>query len=113
MYKHTKLCTGLVLAFGGLAIAPGIAMAQETKTLQRVEVTGSSIRRADVETASPVQVISKEDLAQSGKGTVAEYLQTLTADSQVRFRLPMAVAFRVLLPPVFLCAVLVPTQHWC
>ncbi len=82
MYKHTKLCAGLVLAFGGLAIAPSIAMAQEVKTLQRVEVTGSSIRRTDTETASPVQVISKEDLAQSGKGTVAEYLQTLTADSQ-------------------------------
>lgn len=86
MFKHSKLCTGLVLAFGSLAIAPTAAVAQEAKpevkTLQRVEVTGSSIRRADAETSSPVQVISKDDILQSGKGTVAEYLQTLTADSQ-------------------------------
>jgi iron complex outermembrane receptor protein len=48
--------------------------------MQRVEVTGSSIKRATAETASPVQVVTREDLAKSGKGTVAEYLQTLTAD---------------------------------
>jgi iron complex outermembrane receptor protein len=46
----------------------------------RVEVTGSSIKRASAETASPVQVVTRDDLAKSGKGTVAEYLQTLTAD---------------------------------
>ncbi|HEU5436403.1 MAG TPA: TonB-dependent receptor, partial [Telluria sp.] len=48
--------------------------------MQRVEITGSSIKRASVETASPIQVINREELAKSGKGTVAEYLQTLTAD---------------------------------
>jgi iron complex outermembrane receptor protein len=60
----------------------GSAVAQETSSapMQRVEVTGSSIKRATAETASPVQVVTREDLAKSGKGTVAEYLQTLTAD---------------------------------
>jgi iron complex outermembrane receptor protein len=53
-------------------------MAQDS--VQRVEITGSSIKRASAETASPVQVISREDLAKSGKGTVSEYLQTLTSD---------------------------------
>ncbi|MES3022902.1 MAG: TonB-dependent receptor [Pseudomonadota bacterium] len=48
--------------------------------MTRVEVTGTMLKRASAETASPVQVISREDLAKSGKGTVAEYLQTLTAD---------------------------------
>jgi len=63
--------------------APSLAQqADAPQQLERIEVTGSSIRRIDAETASPVQVISKEDIAQSGKGTVAEYLQTLTADSQ-------------------------------
>ena len=81
-FSRTKLCAGLVVAFGGLVTAPGTAVAQNSPSLQRVEVTGSSIRRTDTETASPVQVISKEDIAQSGKSTVAEYLQTLTADSQ-------------------------------
>jgi iron complex outermembrane receptor protein len=55
---------------------------QAAPALQRVEVTGSNIRRTDTEAASPVQVITKQEIDQSGKGTVAEYLQTLTADSQ-------------------------------
>ncbi|NHZ37151.1 TonB-dependent receptor [Massilia sp. CCM 8692] len=56
-------------------------MAQDPSgPIQRVEVTGSSIKRASAESASPVQVITAQDMAKSGKGTVAEYLQTLTAD---------------------------------
>jgi iron complex outermembrane receptor protein len=71
----------LVAICGSAAmVAPQVVFAQQT--LQRVEVTGSSIRRADAETASPVQVISKDEIDQSGKATVGEYLQTLTADSQ-------------------------------
>ncbi|MGX9699535.1 TonB-dependent receptor plug domain-containing protein [Janthinobacterium lividum] len=55
------------------------AMAQDAN-VQRVEITGSSIKRATAETASPVQLITRDDLMKSGKATVAEYLQTLTAD---------------------------------
>jgi len=78
MFKRTRINTGALLALGVIAALP--AFAQEAA--QRVEITGSNIRRSDVETASPVQVISKQEIDQSGKGTVAEYLQTLTADSQ-------------------------------
>ena len=81
MYKKTALAQAVSLALAALALAQPV-MAQEAPAgaLQRVEITGSSIKRASAETASPVQVISREDLAKSGKGTVAEYLQTLTAD---------------------------------
>lgn len=75
MFKLSKISSGVMLALAGAA-----AMAQVAP--QRVEITGSSIRRADAETASPVQIITKQDIEQSGKGTVAEYLQTLTADGQ-------------------------------
>jgi iron complex outermembrane receptor protein len=80
---HQKKVIAQAVAFAiAYAAFGGMAMAQETSStaMQRVEVTGSSIKRATAETASPVQVISREDLAKSGKGTVAEYLQTLTAD---------------------------------
>lgn len=81
MFRRTKVCTGLMLAFGGtLAMTAAPALAQQT--LERVEITGSNIKRIDTETASPVQVITKQEIEQSGKGTVAEYLQTLTADAQ-------------------------------
>ncbi|WP_229474423.1 TonB-dependent receptor [Pseudoduganella lurida] len=68
---------------GGMAATlsmAGVANAQDNSSIQRVEITGSSIKRASAETASPVQVISRDDLLKSGKGTVAEYLQTLTVD---------------------------------
>jgi iron complex outermembrane receptor protein len=72
----------LVCASGmaaGLVAVP--AMAQDANAnIQRVEITGSSIKRATAETASPVTVIGRDELLRSGKGTVAEYLQTLTVD---------------------------------
>ncbi|MBI5276546.1 MAG: TonB-dependent receptor [Burkholderiales bacterium] len=60
-------------------------VAQETlaqaQSLQRVEITGTNIRRADAETAAPVQTVTREEIINSGKSSVAEYLQTLTADN--------------------------------
>ena len=79
MFKKTAVAHALTLAFASAALAP--AMAQDAQApIQRVEITGSSIKRASAETASPVQIITAVDLQKSGKGTVAEYLQTLTAD---------------------------------
>ncbi len=60
----------------------GIRDATAQAKVERVEVTGSNIRRAQTETASPIQVISREDIEKSGKATVAEYLQTLAVDGQ-------------------------------
>ncbi len=81
MYKRKAVAQAVSFAVAYVAFGAA-AMAQDTSSapMQRVEVTGSSIKRATAETASPVQVVTREDLAKSGKGTVAEYLQTLTAD---------------------------------
>jgi iron complex outermembrane receptor protein len=83
-FKRSGVARAVITVLCGTA---SMMVAQETlaqgqTSLQRVEVTGSNIKRTDTETASPVQVITKEELDQSGKGTVAEFLQTLTADSQ-------------------------------
>ncbi|MET0581339.1 MAG: TonB-dependent receptor plug domain-containing protein, partial [Pseudoxanthomonas sp.] len=65
-------------------VAPLGALAQDTDEgatdLDRIVVTGSNIPRTNTETASPVQVISREEIDRTGKATVAEYLQTLTSD---------------------------------
>ncbi len=84
MLKKTVLAKSLLIAFsGGAAMYGGAALAQQaSQELQRVTVTGSNIKRTDTETASPVQVITKQEIDQSGKSTVAEYLQTLTSDGQ-------------------------------
>jgi iron complex outermembrane receptor protein len=82
MFKKTALAQALSLAFTGamLTLAQPALAQDAANAVQRIEVTGSSIKRASTETASPIQVINRDDLAKSGKATVAEYLQTLTSD---------------------------------
>lgn len=46
-----------------------------------IVVTGSIIRRADLETPSPVTVLSAESLTQRGVNTVAEAIQRLSANN--------------------------------
>jgi iron complex outermembrane receptor protein len=84
-FRTTRLRDAIVLTlFAGTA---GFALAanaqdssQSSKTLEKVVVTGSSIPRTDLETASPVQVITARDLQASGLPTVADFLQRLTSD---------------------------------
>jgi iron complex outermembrane recepter protein len=54
------------------------AQAQEQK-LERVEITGSSIKRVDAETALPVQTIRRDEIAKSGVTTAAELLKNISA----------------------------------
>lgn len=69
----------LAAALAGGAFATGAALAQSTP--QRVEITGSAIKRIDGETALPVQVITREDIAKTGATTAAEIMATLTASA--------------------------------
>ena len=50
--------------------------------LQEIIVTGSRISRTDAETPSPVQVLTAEDLKQSGYTTISEVLRNLPANGQ-------------------------------
>ena len=78
MFRKTKICSGLMLAFGGtlaLRVSPVFAQHQ----LERVEITGSSIRRVDAETALPVTIIKVEELTKQGITTAEQALTTETA----------------------------------
>lgn len=76
----THILTGGTLLLVG-AVASTSAFAQEKATnLDRITVTGSNIPRTNTETPSPVQVVTRQEIDRTGKTTVAEYLQTLTAD---------------------------------
>ncbi len=81
MHKRTMLSRSLLLAFGGIAALSGpAAFAQQT--LEKVEITGSNIRRVQSETASPITTVDREEIQRSGKTSVAELLQTLSVDNQ-------------------------------
>ena len=68
----------------GLLAQPALAQdaAPAAQPIPRVEITGSNIRRAQAETASPVLTVSRSDIEKSGRTTVAELLQTLSVDNQ-------------------------------
>ncbi|MFZ4652358.1 MAG: hypothetical protein ACOYLV_16730 [Rubrivivax sp.] len=53
--------------------AAGSAPAAEP---QRIEVTGSLIKRTDRETPSVVEVFTREDIVKSGFATVEEFLKS-------------------------------------
>jgi iron complex outermembrane receptor protein len=65
----TRLHAAVVLALAALPAA-----AQDT---QRVEITGSSIKRIDAETALPVQVMTRQDIERTGATNVEQLLQTI------------------------------------
>ena len=58
--------------------ARAAAKAGEDKAVtEEITVTGSRIRRKDLTTPAPITVISREQIAQSGKVTIGELLQAL------------------------------------
>ena len=92
MNKHvarvTPLMQAMALAFGGgLMISPTVlAQTQPTASEQRIEVTGSRLRRVETEGALPVTVISREQIEASGQVSVAELMRETTFASFGNFK---------------------------
>ncbi|MBL8524523.1 MAG: TonB-dependent receptor [Betaproteobacteria bacterium] len=66
-----------VCILASLAV-PALAQ-QPAQKVDKIEVTGSNIKRVDAETSSAVQVLTKEDIEKSGVQTVAELLRAVPA----------------------------------
>jgi len=67
-----------------LCLLPGAAFAQQApdstpKTLDSIQVTGTRIKKAELETQVPVQVLSREAIERTGYSSVADVVQHLTA----------------------------------
>ncbi|GAB3422681.1 TonB-dependent receptor [Massilia agilis] len=90
-----RLFAGGGVAGLALLALPMQALAQETaprpapapapeqaQPVQRVQVTGSLIRRSQAETSQEVLTVNRNDIEKSGKATVAELLQSLAVDNQ-------------------------------
>ncbi len=88
LIKETPIARSLRLMFSGsIALGLGLlaqpAIGQETAadgaTMQRVEITGSSIKRISKEGALPVQTLSRAQIDQSGANNVADLVAALPA----------------------------------
>jgi outer membrane receptor protein involved in Fe transport len=88
MYNNSKVAKAIRLAmmFGAGAAAsiaaPAFAAEEEgAEDVERIEVTGSRIKRTDLETASPVTIISREEMEISGLTDVGAFLQSIPSMS--------------------------------
>lgn len=71
------LCTG---ALGGVALH-GVSFAQPAQKVEKIEVTGSNIKRVDAETSSPITIITAEEIKRTGATSVQELLNNLSISS--------------------------------
>ncbi|WMJ71351.1 TonB-dependent receptor [Stenotrophomonas sp. 24(2023)] len=79
--KTTPLRNAIVFALATTSAAPAFAQnAGDTPTnLDRIEITGSRIRQASVETAQPVVALNRAEIEKKGYVNVADILQDVTA----------------------------------
>ncbi|MEJ7136916.1 TonB-dependent receptor plug domain-containing protein [Amphibiibacter pelophylacis] len=92
MFTRTALSASLLAAFATstLAQSPAVAPLPEIKSLERVEVTGSRIKRIDTETSQPVFTLSREAIQAQGLSSLGDVLKNLpqavsTMNSGVNF----------------------------
>ena len=82
-FRTPAVRLGLLPAGIAIALTPAFASAQDTAagatTLDRLEVTGSRIRAANVETQQPILTLSRENLEKQGFTSVADVLQNMTS----------------------------------
>ncbi|MEJ6000802.1 TonB-dependent receptor domain-containing protein [Paucibacter soli] len=75
MFKTNPIALAAWLALA--AGAPALAQSSQQATLERVEVTGSSIKRIASEGALPVQTLTRGDIERSGATSAEELIQGL------------------------------------
>lgn len=69
MFRKSQICAAALLVMGGGA------WAQEGA--QRVEITGSAIKRINAEGPAPVEVVTRRDIERTGSTTVNELIRSI------------------------------------
>jgi iron complex outermembrane recepter protein len=99
MMKTNKLFLAVVQTLGAgvmLSVVASVsaqtpAPAQAPQKLDKIEVTGSNIKRIDGETALPVTVIKKEDIERTGVTTTAQLLDKFQLNSGAVYNISQGV----------------------
>lgn len=78
----TAKAVRIALAFGAASTAmfaasgAAVAAEEEAKKVERIEVTGSRLKRTDIETATPITTITGEDMKAMGIQDVGQFMQS-------------------------------------
>lgn len=79
---RSRIGLAVAATFATAAIAQSPAPATPpTQKVEKIEVTGSNIKRVDAETSSPVTVITAEEIKRTGSTSVQELLNNLSISS--------------------------------
>ena len=77
MIKKKQLAVAIAATF----VATSVVYAQTPQKVEKVEITGSNIKRTDIETVAPIDVITREQIERSGQPTIAEVLRNVPANT--------------------------------
>jgi iron complex outermembrane receptor protein len=78
------LPAALVQALGAgvaLTVVTTAAHAQQAQRVEKIEVTGSNIKRVDQETVAPIEIITRDQIERTGQATVAEVLRNIPSNT--------------------------------
>jgi iron complex outermembrane recepter protein len=80
--KTLSFALAQVLGAGvAMTVASTAVYAQQAQKIEKIEVTGSNIKRIEGESALPVTVISRDDIQKSGVTTAADLVDKLSSNS--------------------------------
>lgn len=86
-FALSAITSGMLVAFGAVSSSAAIAQDDEEATdLGTLTITGSRLKRADIEGALPVTVIDREQIELAGDITVADLLRKTTFNTFGSFR---------------------------
>lgn len=77
--KKTQLGLAIIAAVPLFSSMQAVAADTSANEIEKIEITGSRIKRADMETASPVTIIGADDIKASGATSIDGVLQKMTA----------------------------------
>lgn len=83
-FQKNKLINALIRALyvtSATALTTTALYAQQTGKVEKIEVTGSNIKRVEIEGPAPITVIGREDLDRSGASNLQEVMRQLTVSS--------------------------------
>ncbi len=91
LFKQSLLARSVLLAIGGAFAASGVSAQTDPQKIEKIEITGSSIKRIDAESALPVTVIKREDIEKLGATSAAEIIERISANNGQGYSLSGAI----------------------
>lgn len=92
MHFKQKTLVRVMFAAGAIGVTASLSSVAWAQTptptsqkVEKIEVTGSNIKRVDAEGPAPVQIITRQDIERSGQTTVGEVLRNLPINSAASF----------------------------